>query len=176
MALSLHAVVQNLVALVKYGVLLVVIVAAFKFLCRDMNSVASDDPGMRPAIGSTRTWLGYDREAWGESDVAVGDIVLAYAEAGSDARAFPFRVVAVGGDWMKIDGGMAIRYKDVNDQQNLVENYPGAEIRTSTSIPAVPRFQVPRGYVYLLSDNRANGLVAGPGLVPVYRLIGKAKL
>ena len=35
---------------------------------------------------------------------------------------------------------------------------------------------VPRGYAFLLSDNRANAVSSGPGLVPVSQVLGKVKL
>jgi hypothetical protein len=141
--------------------------------------VASDDPGMRPAIGSTRTWLSYDRNAWTEADLAVGDIVTVYSEYGQngqDSRAFPFRVVAVGGDWIKIEGGSVARFQDAADKQGKPENYQGAELRPYPNMAVVPKFQVPRGYVYLLTDNRLNAAVGGPGLVPVSRVIGKIQI
>jgi hypothetical protein len=180
MQISASAVIQGMTALGKYVVLLVIVVLAFKFLvgwhpCR----VASDDPGMRPAIGSTRTWLTYDRGAWTEPDLSLGDIVVTYMEHGQngqDSRAFPFRVVAVGGEWMKVEGGAVVRYRDMADQQGQGESYSGAEVRMYSTMQPIPRLLVPRGYAFFLSDNRANAVTSGPGLIPVSQVLGKVKL
>jgi hypothetical protein len=178
--ISASAVVQHLVALIKYAVVLVGVVLASKFLfSRDLCTVDSEDPGMRPAIGSTRTWIRYDRNAWTEADLEVGDIVVTYAERGEnaqDSKGFPFRVAAVGGDWVKIESGTVVRYKDANDQQGRIENYPGAELRPYVNMKGIPRFEVPRGYVFLMNDNRVNAVAASPYLTPVSRVIGKIKL
>ena len=180
MPISASAVVQHLVALVKYAVVLVGVVLASKFLFnRDLCTVDSEDMSMRPAVGSTRTWLRYDRKAWTEADLEVGDIVAAYAERGEnaqDSKAFPFRVVAVGGDWMKIEAGTVVRFRDANDQQGRIENYSGAELKPYVNMKGVPRFEVPRGYVYLMNDNRVNAVAASPYLTPVSRVIGKIRL
>ena len=169
MNVSANVIVQHLMSLVKYVVLLVVMVLGFKYWTgRDFCKVASDDRGMRPAIGNTRTWLDYNRNAWTDADFAVGDVAVIYGEAGDTARAFPFRVVAAGGDQMMIDGGQVLR-----NGQN--ESYPGAEIRPDSSYQ-LPLFRVPRGYVFLMADNRQGSAAPNPFLVPVSRLMGKAKL
>ncbi len=172
------AVVQNLMALIKYAVVLIAVVLVSKFFFnRDMCKVDAQDPGMRPAIGSTRTWLDCDSNAWAEPEL--GDIVTVYRESGStsqDSKAFPFRAVAVGGDWMLVDGGSVTRYRDRSDREGQGENYPGATVRPSGSMPPMPRTMVPRGYVYLLSDNRQDEVVGGPGLIPVSQILAKVRL
>jgi len=167
--ISASAIVQHLISLVKYVVLLVVMVLAFKYwTSRDLCRVATDDRGMRPAIGNTRSWLDYDANAWTESDLAVGEIAIIYREA-ETPKAFPFRVAAIGGDEMLVNSGQVIR-------NGLIESYTGApEIKPDSSYQ-LPQFRVPRGYVFLLADNRQGSAAPNPFLVPVSGLLGKAKL
>lgn len=167
MAVNLTALAHDLVALVKYVVLLVAMVLVVRYWTgRDYCKVDTEDRGMRPAIGNTRIYLNYDRNAWTEPDLSRGDIVVIRTKAGDREGGFPFRVVAVGGDWVEIIGGNV----KVNGQP---EHYDGVDLKSAFG-HTLARTKVPRGHVFLLADNREATAAGNPEMVSVWRLMGKA--
>lgn len=171
--MTLNKVLQVAVDLGKYALLLAAMIAGFKYwFGRDACRVATDDDGMRPAIGNSRVYADYDRHKWTGKDLKRGDVVIALScQPGQGSKPqdkYPFRVVAVAGDWLEVKGGICV----VNGQQ---ESYPGVR-PTPHYTYQIPRMLVPRGYVFLLSDNRAGGMARPPELVPVWRILGKARV
>jgi hypothetical protein len=169
LAVNFTALAHELVALVKYVVVLVAMVAGVKYwTSRDFCKVDTEDRGMRPAIGNTRIYLNYDRNAWTERDVSRGEIVVIQGKAGDREGGFPFRVVAVGGDWLEVvSGNVRVNGKD--------EQYDGVDIKAVAGY-TVPKTRVPRGYVFLMADNRESTAAGNPERKGVWRLMGKAQL
>jgi hypothetical protein len=128
--------------------------------------------GMRPAIKSTTPYLSYERDAWTEADLKRGDIAIALRLVGENKEKFPFRVVAVEGEWVENDPH---GYIVVNGQ---VEKYKGLEADSIKPIGnyVLPRTRMPRGYILLFTDNRINARVKSPELVPIWTVMGKAQL
>lgn len=176
MPISTQAVIQRFMALVKYGVLLLLMVLGFKFwVANDLCHVDSEDRGMRPAIGNTRTWLTYDHSAWTEADLALSDVGVVYRDGVASPRGYPARVVATSGEWISVDMGHVIRYPGADSTEKKVEEYTGAELKVDGSL-VIPRIKIPRGYVLMMPDNRADSMSGSPLLIPVYTVMGKAKM
>ena len=167
MAHSFSSVMHTLAALIKYAVLLVAMVAAFRWwTSRSHCKLDSEDAAMRPALAS-KLHLVYDQYAWTEGDLERGDIVIVRAGSGDTKKHVPFRVVAVGGDWLEMKHGRC----KVNDKN---EQYEDAEI-TPTDRYSRAKFRIPRGHVFLLTDNRDSSKFGMPELVPVWRICGKVR-
>jgi signal peptidase I len=103
------------------------------------------------------------------------------------------RVVAVGGDRIRVKSGVPILNGVANtlyftgETQEFFEELPsswrGYTIRDERMSPMdnVAETIVPEGHVYLMGDNRDNSLdsraepaMGGPGLVPVENIVGRA--
>lgn len=171
--ISLSAVVHNLVALIKYAVLIVLMVAAFKWwTSRERCLVDSEDPGMRPAIKNTQLLVNFDREAWTPAELKRGDIAIMLAPRGDGKTKFPFRVVATEGEWVENDPH---GYILVNGQKERYRGIEPEDIKPVNNY-LLPRTRMPRGYFLIFTDNRVEAYARSPGLVPAWRVMGKASL
>jgi hypothetical protein len=174
MDISLNQIVHSLVGLVKYVVALILLVAAAKILPNWLGSscyIDSEDHGMREAIGKTTLKLRFDRKAWTEGDIRRGDIVILMVEIPSGGKtkmgSFPYRAIAVEGDIIEAKRGI---YK-INGEK---EKYTGVHLRYDGTTRLSPQ-RVPRGYVYILPDDRKDNKGGLPGMVPAWRVQGKAQ-
>jgi len=174
MQVSFSQIVHGLVGLIKYAVALVLLVAAAKLLPIWWGNTCYLDPedaGMREALGKTTVKVAFDPGSWNEEELQRGQIVVlnqAYRSGESEGRRdFPFRVVAVEGDIIESQRGV---YK-INDEP---EKYPGGQLRRN-EVATVQKQVVPRGYVYLLPDDRISNMGGCPELVPVWRVRGRVE-
>jgi signal peptidase I len=102
------------------------------------------------------------------SDPKPGDIVVFHPSNG-DTRDYIKRVIAVGGQTVRIKDGLVYV-----DGKPLKESYLSEEYFDSGSLDEI---RVPDGYVFVMGDNRPNSLdsrVFGP--IPEDKIIGKAIL
>ncbi len=176
MDISFNQVVHSFVGLIKYAVALVVLVALVKFVLPVWWGrtcyLDTEDLGMRQALGKTTMKVAYDANAWASEEINRGDIVILMRErAGTSEsrtlRKYPFRVVAVGGDLYEAKRGM---YK-INGK---LEDYAGIKLVHEGSIK-ISRQRVPRGYFYILPDDRRDNRGGLPMLVPSWRVVGKIR-
>jgi hypothetical protein len=174
--LSFSQIVHSLVGLIKYGVALVILVAIAKmapFWWGNTCYIEPEDVGMRDALGKTTLKVNYNPAEWNHADIRRGDIVVVKMEfaAGSDEDAqlkkFPFRVVAVEGDLIQASRG---KFK-VNLKE---EKYAGINLVPDEQTGMALQ-RVPRGYVYVLPDDRLDAKGGHPGLVPTWRIVGKLR-
>lgn len=172
MNVSFNQIAHGLVGLIKYVVVLVLLVAAAKLLPAWLTNTCYLDPedlGMREALGKTTVKVSFDPASWGGDELQRGQIVVinqpARSADGEARRNFPFRVVAVEGDFVEANRGAYM----INGE---TEKYAGTQLRRSETVN-VARQLVPRGYVYLLPDDRVDAKGGYPELVPVWRLMGR---
>jgi hypothetical protein len=174
MDISLNQIIHSLVGLIKYAVALVLLVAAAKILpgwTRSSCYVDSEDQGMREAIGKTTVKLRLDRTSWNEGDIRRGDLVILMSEipSGGDTKlaSFPYRAIAVEGDIIEsVRGVFKINGKE--------EKYTGIHLRGDGTTRLSPQ-RIPRGYLYVLPDNRKDNIGGCPAMVPAWRVLGKVQ-
>lgn len=173
MEVSLNRITHNLVALIKYAVILVGIVAAAKYLPPMWQSrcyIDTENSGMREALGKTTMKVDYDPDAVDEKDLKRGDIVVVSMESseiGKGRQKYPFRLVAVAGDWLEANRG----FHQVNGKE---ENYDGLK-PVNDNYAKIDRKQIPRGHVYVLPDDRPGAKSGHPQLIPLWRVVGKMR-
>jgi hypothetical protein len=173
MSISGSQIAHHLVALIKYVVVVVLLVVAAKLLPGWLGGTVcfldSDDDSMRDALGRSTMKVSFDPAAWNEDSLALGDIVIVNQEVRvsgeTTRRNFPFRVIAVAGDVVEANMG---KFK-INGQD---ENYEGVTLKAAEHTRADPK-AVPRGYVYVLPDDRRAPKGGHPELIPAWRLVGK---
>ena len=175
MDLTINQVVHTLISLIKYAVALILLVVAAKFLLPMWGStcaVDSEDLGMRDALGKTRMKLAYNPRAWNEAALKRKDIVIVEMEVASvggerEWQKFPYRVVAMEGDTIQAPRGIFT----VNGKE---ESYTGVKVQPSES-HRVPRQRMPRGYLYVLPDDRVSSKGGLPMMIPAWRIVGKVE-
>jgi hypothetical protein len=172
---SLSQLAHGMVGMIKYLVALVVLVVVAKMLPLWLSHtcyIDTEDQGMREALGKTTLKLPFNHKAWNESELRRGDIVIISqprrGEGEESRRDFPFRIVAVAGDTIESVRGV----HTVNGRE---EKYEGIKL-VPDGATTVRRRQVPRGYVYALPDDRVSNKGGHPGLIPTWRVAGKAQL
>jgi signal peptidase I len=128
--------------------------------------------GSRPSVGDVVVFhppLGAGDEVCGRRGTGAGsNSPCAASVAKPDSQTFIKRVVAVGGDTVAIVNGHAVR-----NGRRAVEPFAAACSGPSCDFPHTIR--VPRGFVFLMGDNRGNSDDSrywGP--VPVSWVIGRA--
>ena len=103
------------------------------------------------------------------------------------------RIVAVGGDRIAMDHGVPIlndvpaKQTPVGGTNDFIEQLPSSKRRytirdeTNSLLDNVAETSVPKGYVYVMGDNRDNSSdsraepeMGGPGMVPVENIVGRA--
>lgn len=176
MDLTLNQVVHSLISLIKYVVALTLIVLAAKFLLPMWGStcvIDSEDMGMRDALGKTRLKLSYNPRTWSEAALKRKDIVIVKMEVAAvsgeerEWRKFPYRVVAVEGDIIQAPRGIFT----INGKE---ESYTGVNIQPSES-HRMPQQRMPRGYLYVLPDDRVSCKGGLPMMIPAWRIVGKVE-
>ncbi len=175
MEVTASQVIHTLVSLIKYVVALILLWAGATFVLPIWGStcaIDSEDLGMREALGKTRLKIGYNPGAWNEAALKRGDIVIAMMMAASasgerNMQKFPFRVVAVEGDVIEAPRGALT----INGEK---EEYTAVSVRTNDAL-RVAKQRVPRGYAYVLPDDRVSNKGGLPCLIPVWRIVGKVE-
>lgn len=173
MGVTSGQIVHHLVALIKYVIVIVLVVAAAKLLPGWLGGsvcyLNSDDDSMRDALGRSTMKVSFNPNSWTEDGVGRGDIVIVnqeYRVSGETTRGnFPFRVIAIAGDVVEANMG---RFK-INGSD---ESYEGVTLKNSEYTRVEPMI-VPRGYVFVLPDDRRSPMGGSPELIPAWRLVGK---
>ncbi len=168
MDISFNQVVHELVGLIKYAIALVVMVVVVKILLPMFWGhacyVDPDDLGMQDALGKTTLKVPFNPGEWTEDYVKRGDIVIVNQVSNDESAArrdFPFRVVAVPGDMIRASRG-----------EFTVNGKPEKKPIADGETKVLPH-RVPRGYVYVLPDNRRECRGGQPGMIPAWRIVGK---
>ncbi len=175
MDLTLNQVVHFLISLIKYVVALILLVVAAKFLLPMWGStcaVDSEDLGMREALGKTRLKLSYNPRAWNEAALKRKDIVIVKMKVASvgdenEWQKFPYRVVAMEGDLIQSKRGIFT----INGKE---ESYTGVKIQPDEATK-IPKQRMPRGYLYVLPDDRVSCKGGLPLMIPAWRIVGKVE-
>jgi Signal peptidase, peptidase S26 len=170
--LSFSEISHSAVGLVKYVITLVVLVVIVKVLLPmfwgQACYVDPDDLGMQQLLGKTRLKVGFDSRRWTESDLKRGDLVI-LNEMSNDSsgarRDFPFRIIAVEGD-------MLSAYRGVFKINGKEEKYGGLKPVADSDTRIAAR-RIPRGHVYAMPDNRRDCEGGHPGMLPIWRIVGK---
>jgi len=169
--ISFSQVAHGLVGLVKYVIALVVLVVVVKVLLPMFWGhacyVDPDDLGMQETLGKTTLKVPFDPNKWTAEDVRRGEIVIVNQVSNDESgarRDFPFRVIAVPGDLIRAKRGEFT----INGKP---ERYGGKPVADGETDVAPQR--VPRGYLYVLPDNRRECRGGHPGMIPAWRIVGK---
>jgi hypothetical protein len=169
---SFSGMAHHLVGLIKYAIVLVLMVVTVRVLLPTYWGhacyVDPDDLGMQKVLGKTTIKIPFDPGRWTSDRVARGDIVVVRRPASDDSgmlRGFPFRVVAVAGDSIEAYRGQ-FTVNGKPERYGGVKPIPDGQTNISARV-------LPRGYLYVLPDNRIECRGGHPCMIPFYQVVGR---